>query len=88
MSDWPLLSQPTASEPLARVNSVASKSRLKTNGQHGPSTLEQPAPGDKVGKVREFLSSKNFFWRQLLYDFDESFQYPIYHLQFMLFYYF
>lgn len=90
MSDWPLLSQPTASEPLARVNSVPSKSRLKTNGQHGPSTQEQPAPGDKAGKVREFLwvSSKNLFCRQLLYDVDVSFHYPIYHIQFMLFYYF
>lgn len=49
--------------------------------------MEQLAPGDKAGKVRELLSSKNFFCRQLLYDFD-VFHYPIYHLQFMLFYYF
>lgn len=48
--------------------------------------MEQLAPGDKAGKVGEFLwvSSKNVFCRQLLYDVDVSFHYPIYHLQFML----
>lgn len=42
--------------------------------------MEQPAPGDEAGKVREFLwvSSKNVFCRQLLYDVDVSFHYPIY----------
>lgn len=45
--------------------------------------MEQPAPGEKAGKVREFLwvSSKNLFCRQLLYDVDVSFHYPICHLQ-------